>query len=113
MISVPAILAITSGVLLALSFPPINLWLLTWVALLPLLFAINKKGLFQSFALGWVTGFVMFIGQIFWLKIFHLSIPFVLSGYLALYLGFFCVLYKIRFFRNYCGNLLGFSNPQC
>lgn len=97
----PAILAIFSGILLAVSYPQLNLSIFAWVALIPLLFAIEGlpcrqagKNLFQSFGLGWLTGFVMFVGQIFWLKIFHVSIPLVLSAYLALYFGLFCLMYR-------------------
>ncbi|MEA3346470.1 MAG: apolipoprotein N-acyltransferase [Candidatus Auribacterota bacterium] len=88
------VLSITSGILLALSYPQFNLGFFAWIALIPLLFAIENKNLLQSFGLGWLTGFTMFIGQLFWLKVFHVLVPFALSAYLALYFGLFCLLYR-------------------
>ena len=89
------ILSIASGLMLALSFPLFNFNFLIWFALLPLLFAVQNKNLFRSFTLGIVAGFIMFIFQIFWLNIFHLLVPLILSLYLSLYFGVFCVLYNL------------------
>ncbi|MFA6549615.1 MAG: apolipoprotein N-acyltransferase, partial [Candidatus Margulisiibacteriota bacterium] len=91
----PIVLSVISGILLALSYPCFNIWLFAWIALIPLLFAIENKNPIQSFGCGWLTGFVMFIGQIFWLKIFHFSIPFIMSAYLGLYFGLFCLFYRL------------------
>lgn len=78
----------------ALSYPQFNIWPFAWIALVPLLSAVDGKNLMQSFGIGWLAGFIMFIGQIFWLETFHISVPFVLSAYLAAYFGLFCLLYR-------------------
>ncbi|KAF0132784.1 MAG: apolipoprotein N-acyltransferase [Candidatus Saganbacteria bacterium] len=100
------LLAIISGILLALSYPLFNLYFLAWVALLPLLFAVENKNIYHSFSLGWLTGFSMFIGQIWWFKVFHIIIPFILSAYLALYFGLFCLLYNFVKKKNNISELL-------
>ncbi|MGB9592481.1 MAG: apolipoprotein N-acyltransferase, partial [Candidatus Kryptoniota bacterium] len=56
----------------------------------------QNKSLIQAFGLGWVVGFIAFVGQIYWLNIFHFSIPIILSAYLALYFGLFCLVYQFR-----------------
>jgi len=90
----PVTLSIISGTLLALSYPQFNFWIIAWIALIPLFFAIEKMNIIQSFGLGWLTGFVMFIGQIFWLKVFHVSIPIIMSAYLGLYFGLFSLVLR-------------------
>lgn len=62
------ILTILSGILLAISFPLMNLSFLAWIALIPFLFAIKHA---QSFArvcgLGFVMGIVFFSVSMHWL----------------------------------------------
>ncbi|MFA5893085.1 MAG: apolipoprotein N-acyltransferase [Candidatus Margulisiibacteriota bacterium] len=99
-------LAIISGILLALSYPLFNFWPLAWIALIPLFYALENSNIGQSFLLGWLAGLVMFIGQIFWLKVFHLSIPFIVSAYLGLYFGLFCLFYRLIADRTKNLNLL-------
>lgn len=86
--------SVLAGSLLALAYPPYNLEFLAWIALVPLLFALEGKSLSRSFFCGWLAGFVMFIFQIFWFRVFHVSIPFLVSAYLALYFGLFALLYS-------------------
>lgn len=102
----PLLLAIISGILLASSYPLFNFWLLAWIALIPLFYALENSNIGKSFFLGWLTGFVMFIGQIFWLKVFHFSLPFIMSAYLGLYLGIFCLFYRLIADRTKNLNLL-------
>jgi len=82
-------LAILSGVLLILSFPKFEMWPLAWFALIPLFFAIQHKDPYDAFVLGYTTGFVFFIGSIYWL--IHVTLPgyLLLCSYLAIYFGFF------------------------
>jgi len=95
-------LAVFSGLLLVLIFPKFNLELLGWVALIPLLYAIQEEGLKNVFWLGWLTGVTWFLGSLYWVTVtmvrygglnFPLSVGvlLILAMYLALYVGFFAL----------------------
>ncbi len=61
-------LAVLSALLLVLSFPDFNLWLLAWIALAPLFVAVARKPQTgRSFLLGWLTGTLYFYGSCYWL----------------------------------------------
>lgn len=92
------LLAILSGVLLALSFPSPGLSILAWGALVPLLAAVRGKSPRISFRLGLISGFVAYSGIFYWLNIvmttygkLPLAVSIVLSlvmaSYLALYVA--------------------------
>ena len=83
------ILAVTSAVLLVLSFPDINLWPLAWVGIAPLMIAVLRApGLSaRAFILGWITGTFFFYGSCYWLTyaaIRYGHIPTIIS-YLLLF----------------------------
>jgi len=60
-------LAILSGALLVLSFPPFSLWPLAWVALVPLYVAVSRcDGAKAAANLGAVTGLVFYVPSLFW-----------------------------------------------
>ena len=59
--------AVLSGVLLFLSFPGFNFYLLEWIALVPLLFALEQRSFRQSYLLGLVTGTVGIFGGFNWM----------------------------------------------
>ncbi len=66
-------LAILSGVLAALAFPPMNLTWLCWVAWTPLIACLwfgrsSKRNLFRLFALGYVSGLFFFWSSLLWLR---------------------------------------------
>ncbi|HEY6273968.1 MAG TPA: apolipoprotein N-acyltransferase [Terriglobales bacterium] len=81
------LLAILSSGLLILVFPPISLYFLSWVAIVPLLYAllrgrggegelVDSEGrslrpftLMQGFMIGWVSSLVWYIGTCYWLYI--------------------------------------------
>ncbi len=99
------ILALSSGILLVLGFPPTDLYPLTWIALVPLLIALYEKGVKTSFFLGMLTGFVFYSGTIYWVfhsMYFYGNIPAILSSlllvllcsYLGVYVGIFSVLFS-------------------
>ena len=99
------ILAIISGTMLALAFPPLDFYSLAWVAIIPLLISLGGKELKASFFLGTLTGFVYFIGTIYWVfnsMYFYGGIPAVLSLlilialclYLGIYIGIFSMLFR-------------------
>ncbi|HEY6872661.1 MAG TPA: apolipoprotein N-acyltransferase [Geobacteraceae bacterium] len=91
-------LALLSGVLLALSFPKPGLSFLAWFAFVPLLLAIGTKEPRGAFRLGFVSGLTAYVGILYWLNIvmttygkLHWSVSFclfiLLTAYLALYTG--------------------------
>lgn len=94
----PAVLAIVSGLLIAISFPKADLSFLAWIALLPLLISLEGRSARTAFYLGLTTGLTAYAGLLYWVIIVmgvygHLplfaSIPLwlLLSGWLALFYG--------------------------
>ncbi|MDD5173641.1 MAG: hypothetical protein PHV48_02300 [Candidatus Omnitrophica bacterium] len=81
--------AVVSAILLILSFPGFNFWILAWVAFIPLFLALEGQGPFKAFLISYLTGFLFFLGTIYWL--IHVSMPgmLIVVAYLALYFGFF------------------------
>jgi len=64
-----AALSLLSAILLILAFPDFEIWWLAWLALVPLLIAVerNKDSATKSFWLGWLQGTVFFYGTCWWL----------------------------------------------
>ena len=60
-------LASASGLLLALSFPKFGHPALGWIALAPLLLALDGATLRRAFHLGLVAGIVYFTGTLYWI----------------------------------------------
>ncbi len=93
----PWLAALTTGVLLALSFPPVDRGGLIWIALIPLIcgvwFRRPRTSGRRAFALGYVAGLTFFTITFYWLHelglLFHApilrGIPLFLALYLALY----------------------------
>ena len=92
-----------SGILLVLSFPNFDLEFLAWFAFVPLFYAVEGKSLWNSFKLGFLTGFISFLGIIYWIVVaihtygnVHLIpsvlILLLLVGYLSLFIGAFTFL---------------------
>ena len=100
-----------SGILIFLSFPKFDLEFLAWFALVPLFYAIEEKGLFHSFVHGCITGFVSFLGILYWIIVaIHTygNVPLMLSGlillllvvYLSLFVGAFTFLTRLIQIRS-------------
>lgn len=85
-------LAILSAALLILSFPPFNIWILAWIAFVPLFFSLEGQRPSKAFFLSYITGFLFFLGTIYWL--IHVTLPGMATvvAYLALYFGLFGLL---------------------
>lgn len=65
----PWLLSISTGLLLAAVFPKPNLGFLAWVALVPLLLALERApSLRRALGLGYISGFVFFAGAISWVR---------------------------------------------
>ena len=99
------LMASASGILLVLSLPPIDFYPLAWIAIVPLLISLYGKNPKTSFSLGMLTGFIYFLGTVYWVSYsmnvygnlpVGLSLPalILLCLYLALYIGIFSLLFN-------------------
>ncbi|MEW5766634.1 MAG: hypothetical protein AB1797_03275 [bacterium] len=88
------LLAILSGGLLVLSFPPYDLWPLAWIALVPVFIAIRaSKSLFKAAVGGGLAYLAFFSGLLHWIRIYHpLAIPFTLLALTLYGVGFGLIL---------------------
>jgi apolipoprotein N-acyltransferase len=80
---------LSSGILLVLSFPDFNLWILAWLAFVPLFLVIENKTKARAFLLSYLTGVIFWAGTIYWLVHVTLGGTVLLVLYLALYFGIF------------------------
>ena len=62
------LLAVASGILVALSFPGGNLSFLAWVALIPLLTALEGVSLSVAFRIGFTCGVTAYCGILYWIN---------------------------------------------
>lgn len=63
----PALWPLLSACLLVLSFPPFNLAVLAWIALVPLMVGLQGQPSVRSFLQGWGTGILFFAGLVQWI----------------------------------------------
>jgi apolipoprotein N-acyltransferase len=98
------ILALSSGLLLVLAFPPLNVYPVAFIALVPLLVSLQGKDPKAAFYLGMISGFVYFLGTVYFVShsmhvygyvpvVITLFAVLVLRMYLALYAGVFALLF--------------------
>src|SRR3989338_4808337 len=89
-----------SLILLVIAFPPADLWILAWAALVPFFMALDGKTARAAFGTGYLLGVLFFSFTIFW--IIHVTIlgTTLLILYLALYSGFFALGYHYFSKRN-------------
>ncbi|MEK7849214.1 MAG: apolipoprotein N-acyltransferase [Candidatus Omnitrophota bacterium] len=90
----PYILSVLSSILLRLSFPKFPLWLLAWVAFIPLFFALRGQKSSKAFLLSFLCGFLFNVSLVFWL--INVTVPgmFIVAAYLALYIALFGAAYS-------------------
>ncbi|MFH1593176.1 MAG: apolipoprotein N-acyltransferase [Candidatus Omnitrophota bacterium] len=90
------LLPILTAFLLVLAFPNFNLGFLAWIALIPLFFAIEGKGIRHRFISGYLFGISFFSGIFYWLL--NVSVPATVLLILlsALYPAIFCSLASLR-----------------
>jgi apolipoprotein N-acyltransferase len=97
------VLSLLSGALLVLSFPNFNLEFLAWFALVPLFYSLEEKNLLSSFFLGYLAGFISFLGILYWIVVAvhtygniallpSILILLLLILYLSLFFGTFTLL---------------------
>ena len=93
------LLAITSGTLIAFSFPDFGLSFLAWIALIPMLVALEGASFRTAFRIGFTCGATAYIIILYWINIVAVQyghLPWVLSipiylmlvAWLALFYGF-------------------------
>ena len=97
-------LILFSSVLLILSFPRIDQPFLAWVALIPLLYAVEGKGVYRVFLLGWLCGFVFHIGLIYWIVVVTTT-----YGNLVYPLGILVMLLLVSYLSLYFGSALAIA----
>lgn len=98
------LLALSSGILTALSFPKFNLSFFAWISLIPLFFIILKHKPKQSFFLGLIAGFSHYALLIYWIPSVpahygNISLPVSLFIYIifVLYLSLFWAFFALFF----------------
>jgi len=103
-------LAGLSGLMLTACFSPVDLDWMAWIALIPLLISIKDKSSRVAVKLGLFAGLSHYLTLIYWIVVvlshygninffLSLTVLFLLSLYLALYIGFF-TLGLVRFERD-------------
>ena len=102
-------LAGLSGLMLTVSFPPLDLNWMVWISLIPLLISIGDKSSLDALKLGLLAGLFHYLTLIYWIVvalshygdltfILCLITLFLLSFYLALYIAFFALI--LVFFKK-------------
>lgn len=88
------LLSVFSAVLLSLPFSSGKLWIISWFGFIPLFLVLRKKSRLQGFFLAYICGVVFWSFTIYWLV--HVTFPgtIILILYLALYFGFFGLLFS-------------------
>lgn len=88
------LLSLGTPLLLILAFPKTDVWILSWIALIPLFICLNNAEKFSDAVLkAYVSGFVFFLGTLYWFV--HVTLPgmIVLVAYLAVYFAAFGAVY--------------------
>ena len=98
----PILLSVLSGILLIASFPKFGVGVCAWIALLPLLLALPEKGFSRGFARGLTTGFLFYIGLLYWI-----TFAVVEYGYFPVYLGVTAMLAVAAYLALYWGLFAG------
>ena len=89
-----------SGLLLVASFPTIDIPFLAWIALVPLLLALEGQTVKKGFLLGGIAGIVYFAGTVHWVTNsvhFYGGIPVVPASLITLLLCLYLALYPAVF----------------
>lgn len=93
------ILCVLSAGLLILAFPKTGISILAWIALVPMLLAIEGKGLLKSFGIAYFCGVLFFAGALYWFYYVTVAGLILMVLYCALYFGLFgfmCSYFKTR-----------------
>lgn len=96
-----------SGLLLILCFAPFDIYLLAWIAFIPLLISLLDKKPKEAFSAGVIMGVFYFFGTLYWIyhSINHyggvplslsLCLVLLLSLYLSVYVGLFALFFSMK-----------------
>lgn len=100
------ILASVSGLLLIFIFPRFDLYLLAFVALVPLLVSVRRaKSIFEAVICGWICGALFFGGYLFWMNILTKW-----AGSWATFAWFVLVIFQALFIAAFAGTSKYFSD---
>jgi apolipoprotein N-acyltransferase len=99
------LLAGLTGLLLILSFPKWDFELLSWLAFIPLFFAIENKTPRQAFLLGWISALIFFLGSLNWV-----ITTIVTYGHISWSVGFLAFLLMCFILAAYTG---AFASAAC
>lgn len=105
------LLCFLSSLFIILAFPRMDFWILAWVSLIPLFFALDGKSYRSAFGTAYLCGLMVFTGTLYWfvhVTLFGLTL---LMLYLALYYGAFGMLYIFFSRRTLAQQLL--LLPSC
>lgn len=96
------ILAIVSGALLALAFPPFDMGFIAWFGYVPLLYALNDKdgGRLKGLVTGFVFGLSFFLGTVYWVihsMYYYGGVPYTISTLVMLLLVVYLSIYPAIF----------------
>jgi apolipoprotein N-acyltransferase len=99
-----SILAFSGAVLLWASLPPLDWWLLAWIAPVPWVLLIRRERLDgrRPYTVLWLAGFATWMGTLHFLRLPHWATSFgwvVLSGYFAFYVPLFVGLSRVAVHR--------------
>jgi apolipoprotein N-acyltransferase len=89
-VAVDVLLACVTGTLLVASFPPLSLGGLAWIALVPLVVTLRRRGPLGAFGLSYLAGLVFIVGSfgwIWWVPAYNLVDEALLAFYLAGYVA--------------------------
>lgn len=80
---------------MAFAFPPFNINQMAWVALVPLLFAVENCDWGEAFRRGYITGLTFFGMTVWWLV--HVTVPGAIAviAFLALYFGAAAIVFSM------------------
>jgi len=95
------ILSLITGVFFSLSFPPLKLGFLAYIALVPFFILLENKNYKESLRWGFLTGLFINIGTLYWIS--WVTVPGAIAAilYLPLYLIIYAVIHT--FFRQRLG----------
>jgi len=82
-------LPLLSALILVFAFPKTDFWPLTWVGLIPLLFAFDQKNQLKAFGIGFFCGVIFFSGTLYWIMLVTKVGGALLILYFSLYFGLF------------------------
>ena len=89
------ILVLLSAALLILAYPQTNLWLLSWIGLVPLMTVIDARSPLKAFGCGYLCGVIFFAATLYWFIYVTTLGAVLLVLYLSLYFGCFAFGYAL------------------